>query len=281
MAKKLKYDEIGYWSEIKLDIIREYAAVYSKILCGQKKYSFHHIYIDAFAGAGQHISKNTGEFVLGSPSNALLIVPPFKEFHFIDLNKLKIESLENLSGNRPDVHLYEGDCNQVLLEEVLPHVKYEQFKRALCVLDPYGLHLNWEVILKIGQMQSIEIFLNFPVADINRNVLWRNRGNVPSDQIDRMNLFWGDDSWQKVAYQESKQKTLWGEPDEEKSTNDQIAEAFRQRLMNVASFKRVPQPIAMRNTQNAIVYYLFFASQNPVAENIVKDIFKKYENRRG
>ncbi len=32
MPQELKYDEIGYWSEIKLDIIREYAAVYSKIL---------------------------------------------------------------------------------------------------------------------------------------------------------------------------------------------------------------------------------------------------------
>jgi predicted nucleic acid-binding protein len=34
-------------------------------------------------------------------------------------------------------------------------------------------------------------------------------------------------------------------------------------------------------TLNAVVYYLFFASQKPVAEDIVKDIFKKYKNRRG
>ncbi len=27
----MKYDEIGYWSEVKLDIVREYAAAYSKI----------------------------------------------------------------------------------------------------------------------------------------------------------------------------------------------------------------------------------------------------------
>jgi hypothetical protein len=31
--------------------------------------------------------------------------------------------------------------------------------------------------------------------------------------------------------------------------------------------------------QGAIVYYLFFASQVEVAENIVKDIFRKYRNR--
>lgn len=28
MPKGLKYDEIGYWSEVKLDIIKEYAAAY-------------------------------------------------------------------------------------------------------------------------------------------------------------------------------------------------------------------------------------------------------------
>lgn len=37
----------------------------------------------------------------------------------------------------------------------------------------------------------------------------------------------------------------------------------------------------MRNSTNAVVYYLFFASQQPVASKIVQDIMKKYKNRRG
>jgi len=35
----------------------------------------------------------------------------------------------------------------------------------------------------------------------------------------------------------------------------------------------------MRNSTNSIVYYLFFAGQQPVASKIVKDIFSKYEKR--
>jgi len=54
--KRLKYDVIGYWSEVKLDIIKEYAATYTKIMAAQKDPSFHYTYIDAFAGAGKHIS---------------------------------------------------------------------------------------------------------------------------------------------------------------------------------------------------------------------------------
>jgi three-Cys-motif partner protein len=91
------YQEIGEWSEIKLDIIKDYASEYSKILSSQKNPSLYHIYIDAFAGPGQHISRRTHEIVSGSPLNALYLIPPFREYHFIDIEKVKVESLEKLS----------------------------------------------------------------------------------------------------------------------------------------------------------------------------------------
>jgi hypothetical protein len=40
MPSTLKLDEIGRWSEVKLDIIREYAAAYSTILSAQKSPKF-------------------------------------------------------------------------------------------------------------------------------------------------------------------------------------------------------------------------------------------------
>jgi len=218
---------------------------------------------------------------LGSPMNALHVEPPFREYHFIDLDKQKISSLEEIAGSRQDVRIYHGDCNLVLLEEVLPNAEYKDYRRALCILDPYGLDLNWEVIYTVGRMKSVDIFLNFPVADINRNVLWRKPEGVSAAQIERMNQFWGDESWRQEAYVPSPQIKLFGETEELKTSNEVIAEAFRKRLEKKAGFRNVPEPIAMRNTQNAVVYYLFFASHKPVAEGIVKDIFKKYKNRRG
>jgi len=281
MEKKLKFDEIGYWSEIKLDIIKDYASAYSIILSSRKNPKLFHIYIDAFAGAGIHVSKRTGDVVLGSPVNALSIVPPFREYHFIDLDALKIDALENMAGKENNIFTYHGDCNQVLHERVFQRARYEDYRRALCILDPYGLHLNWEIIQEAGHMRSIDIFLNFPVADMNRNILWKRPAGVSKQQIDRMNRFWGDESWRDIAYTDSPQLNLFGEASEEKVSNEDVAEAFRKRLIRVAGFKHVPKPIAMRNTQNAIVYYLFFASQKPVASEIVRDIFKKYCERRG
>jgi hypothetical protein len=46
-----------------------------------------------------------------------------------------------------------------------------------------------------------------------------------------------------------------------------IVKAFQKRLQTIAGFAFVPQPLPMRNSINTVVYYLFFASQKPVAKN--------------
>jgi hypothetical protein len=75
-------------------------------------------------------------------------------------------------------------------------------------------------------------------------------------------------------------KTCSAKKEEQKEPIEKVVEAYRKRLEQVAGFQYVPQPIAMRNKQNAVLYYLFFASQKPVAKNIVKYIFDKYRDRR-
>ena len=270
--EQLQFDAIGDWSEIKLEILKKYAAAYSTILSAQTKASLFHVYIDAFAGAGQHVSKATQEFVPGSPLNALAVQPQFREYHLIDIAPEKIENLRELIGIRKDVFIYQGDCNEILLRDVFPRVQYTQYRRGLCVLDPYGLHLDWNVISTAGHMKSLDVFLNFPVQDMNRNVFWHNPEGVDESQILRMNLFWGDESWRNVVYETK--WNLFNLP--EKEPNEVIAEAFRQRLKGVAGFDRVPEPLPMKNSKGAIIYYLFFASQNKTAEKIAHEIFAKY-----
>jgi three-Cys-motif partner protein len=108
--------------------------------------------------------------------------------------------------------------------------------------------------------------------DINRNVLRRDPGQTQQEQIARMNTFWGDESWRAAAY--STEDNLFGY--EEKTSNQAIVNAFRERLKKTAGFQCVPPPLPMRNSNNADVYYLFFASKQPLAERIARDIFKKY-----
>ena len=153
-------------------------------------------------------------------------------------------------------HIITEDCNEALLK-ILPIIKYKEFKRALCLFDPYGLHLNWSVVELAGKMKTVEVFINFPLMDTNRNVLWRNPEDVSKSNIKRMNSFWGDDSWEKIAYKE--QQNLFGDTEQIKiaSAREGVAKIYLRRLKNIAGFEYVSEPVLMRSSKNGPLYYLF------------------------
>ncbi|MBF0345604.1 MAG: three-Cys-motif partner protein TcmP [Nitrospirae bacterium] len=266
----VKLDKIGFWSEIKLDIIKKYAGAYTTIM-NKQNWCRGFVYIDAFAGAGKHIRKHTGEMVSGSPLNALEVEPPFTEYHFIDLDKERADVWKYIEKENPNVHAYYGDCNEILVDDIFPTLPYESYKRALCILDPYGLHLKWETIKVAAKIKTIDIFINFPIMDINRNILFEDLAKAKPDDIERMNVFWGDEGWKGLLYRE--QNTLFGGT-QQRRTEDYpvLANNFCKRLKQVG-FSYVAKPLLMRNTKNGPLYYLCFASPNSTARDIVKDIF--------
>lgn len=264
-------DEIGKWSEIKLAIIREYAKSYSQILAKQP--NFYHLYIDGFAGAGLHIAKGTRQKIAGSPLNVVGVEPRFREYHFVELVPWKAAHLRQLLEGDPDVRVHEGDCNDIVLNTLLPEVTYKRYRRALCLLDPYGLDLEWGVISRAGKQKTVDLLLNFPLMDMNMNVLWQNPDSVKSEQAARMTRYWGDESWKLVAY--STEPGLFGDV-QKKAPGKAIAKAFAVRLKEAAGFEYVAKPLPMRNSTNAIVYFLFFASHNATAHKIISSIFKKH-----
>jgi len=67
-----EFDEIGVWSEIKLEIVEKYGSAYTTAFANSPNLT--KFYIDAFSGAGVHISKRDGSQIEGSPSRALKII---------------------------------------------------------------------------------------------------------------------------------------------------------------------------------------------------------------
>lgn len=272
----MKLDEIGIWSEIKMAILREYASAYTRLLKA-KTWCKGLTYVDAFAGTGIHISKATGEMVPGSPLNALYVQPPFDRIVLIDVDSEKVRFLRSICGSDSRVEIQAGDCNEVLLSKVLPTLPYKSYRRALCVLDPYGIHgktLRWLTIQQIALAQTFDVFLNFPLMDINRNTLRKRLESVATPDILAFTEFWGSQDWKEKMYQADLFDDLY-----KVGTNRTLALAFQERLRNVAGFKFVPEPILMKNTKGGELYYLFFASHQPVAQEIVEDIFNKYRGK--
>lgn len=266
-------DVIGYWSEVKLKILEEYSAAYSTILSAQSTIK-HVAYIDGFAGAGEHVSEFTGKSVEGSP--AIALKQNFSHYHFIDLDKTRTRQLEELALGNSKVTVHHDDCNKVLLEKIFPTCRYENYCRALCLLDPYNLNPNWSVMETAGKMRSIEIFHNFMIMDGNMNVFCESPDKVSEAQAKRMTDFWGDDTWRKECY--APQGGLFNNIIE-KETNEKIVEAYRQRLKKVAKFEYVPEPIPMKNSKGSTMYYLFFASNNKTGAKIAGAIFNKYRTK--
>jgi three-Cys-motif partner protein len=272
-APSVRFDEIGGWSELKLEIVERYGAAYTKAFANTHLKKF---YVDSFSGAGVHISKATGAVIDGSPMRALRVTPPFDHFYFIDMDQDKTAYLKLSCSGRTNVTIHTGDASTYLTKILLPTIQYEKYNRALCLFDPYGLHLEWQAIHIAGQSRAIDMLLNFPVMDMNRNAIWRTPEKVPTEGVERMNRFWGDDTWKAAAYSEHPQGNLFGNRDVIKQPNAAIVSAFRERLRSVAGFEFVPEPLPMRNSNKAVVYFLFFASQKPVAKKIIEAIFNRY-----
>lgn len=281
--KKEAIDDIGPWSEVKLDIIKDYASAYSTIFHSPRQSWATHIYVDAFSGPGVNISRRSGDLIAGSPLNALMIENPFKEYYLIDadgdktklLRSLVDEQLSTMSAPVPTVKIFSGDSNPILLDVIFPRVEANSRLRALCLLDPYKKRdLDWEVVRRAGSTKRIELFINVPMLDIERNVLRRDFTKVSKSEIEKMNRFWGDESWQSVF---SNRKTLFGDLDRVKAeSSNKLVKDYKKRLKNIAGFAFVTEPLVMRNSSGGIVYYLYFASPNRTGAKIVSDIFGRY-----
>lgn len=88
-----------------------------------------------------------------------------------------------------------------------------------------------------------------------------------------MTRYWGDESWRQVAYEA---RESYGMKYEVKRPHSHLPEAFRRRLIEVAGFKYVPEPVLMRmdDLQGPPLYYLFFASHNKTGARIAEHVFK-------
>jgi len=261
-------DEIGDWSERKIEIVSKYARPYSSIMASKGFKSF---YIDGFSGGGIHLRKDTGERVLSTARRILEIEPPFDNYYFVDFDQLKTSAMSRACAGRANAHVITGDANLVLPNTVFPKVRYEAFERGLCFLDPYKMLLSWDVVVAAARQKTLELFIHFPTLDVQRNALRINRAKVLEADRDRMTKMWGDGTWEDYAF--SRTPGLFG-PMETKAPIDSVIEAFCGRLRTQAGFKHVSRAVAMRNRSNGIVYHLIFASMNPTGLKIATEIFE-------
>jgi three-Cys-motif partner protein len=269
-------DEIGSWSESKLELLRKYLEAYTSIMRGQTWCRNGYHYIDAFAGTGKPKAKDEERYIDGSPRVALKIHYPFHSYTFIEIKDWRIHMLENLKKEFSDhnIRIKKGDCNTIIINEIVKEIRYENFNRGIIFLDPFGMNIEWDTIQYIADTKALEIFLNLPLMAINRSVLLKNAYRLTNTQTERMNHFWGTSDWRKEVYE--KIPTLFG-PEIKKipQAGKKLGKLFKARLNEV--FPEVSEPVVMNNSKHVPLYCLFFAGHKSAGKKIAQDIFKHYE----
>jgi len=278
MPSKEREDVIGSWSLEKLELLRKYLVGYLKVLKNQT-WCRGYEYIDAFAGTGKPKTKDEQEYVDGSPRIALGLAPSLTRYHFIEQADWRVEKLEKLRTEFPNhnIAIYDGDCNKILREQILPQLSYSTKKRAIAFVDPFGMQFEWETMKYLAQTKTVEVLLNFPVMAINRGVLRKHPEMISEASEERLDRFWGTKDWMMDLYME--EPTLFGiETVKRPHSGKEFGYAFKKRLGEI--FRHCSSPILMTNSKNAPLYCILFAGHNATGKKIAEGIFIKHEKAK-
>ena len=264
----------GDWTEQKLECVSKYLGAYTQIM--KDRNYLHFTYIDAFAGTGYRELQHNEDtelphFLAGSARKALEVIPPFREYIFIEEDEDSFAELQNLTNEFPNhnIECINANANQFLTD--LCEEREWRTNRALVFLDPYGMQVDWKTIESIARTQAIDLWLLFPIG-MGVSRLLKNDGEIASSERRKLDLVFGETDWFDEFYQLALQSSLFSEGDEWEKRDDVLAEIeqyFLKRLESV--FATVAEnPLPLRNSRNSLMYLLCFAAGNPNAPKALK-----------
>jgi len=132
----------------------------------------------------------------------------------------------------------------------------------LVFLDPYGLEVGWDTILRIAQTRACDVWYLFPLGGVIRMMV--KDGQIPESWKARLDRLFGTDRWYSHFYRPSGQGLLFEDQTEhylrDASTAD-VARYVRERLS--CAFYAVSQPGILRNSKGAPLFALFLGVSNP------------------
>lgn len=282
----------GAWTETKLDAFSKYVAAYLTIM---KKYPYWEtIYFDGFAGSGSKDIDNKSELyeqltiteeeekVYKGAAERVLALPKmlsFDWYYFIDmkedsLKKLEVKLSKFQKEKKNPFQFKAGDCNKWVLELSKTMKKTEEYA-ALVFLDPFGMQINWESIETLRSTRT-DIWILVPTGVIVNRLLDRN-GELKCS--DKLRSFFGmsEEDIRNEFYEKNPQATLFEDVEtimKIAKPIEKIARLYSKRLRTVWE-NVLETPLVLKNSKNVPIFHLVFASNNPVAVRIAKDIIKK------
>lgn len=257
---------VGPWSADKLYYIRRYLELFSSAM--REKFR-QRAYIDLFAGPGRCVLDDDSGEIKGSPLEALSVPFQFTTYHFVEEDSETLAALKarvRRTAPQAIAKYYPGDANKIIPELVrnLPTSSLD-----VAVVDPTGLHLRFESLrLLIGGRRMDLIYLFPEGMAVKRNLKeFLDQTTSPLDEI------LGTNKWRTRALARLMPDLAEGEQWEE--VVRPIVEIFGNQLGTLGYAKvELRSQIVVRNRKNVPLYYLVFASKNPLGQKFWDEIRK-------
>lgn len=292
----------GHWTEEKLDAFEKYVKAYLTIMNSyREKFGWKLLYFDAFAGSGSRTYDESIESPLmlklfqddfltveqmntyqGAAERVVKIDNQlgFDKYYFVDLDKESNDKLrEKLAPYDKGEHKFEyrnEDANSIIKEMGRFLLKTPNWK-ALVLLDPFGMNLDWNTIESM-KYAGVDLWILVPSGMIINRLLERD-GSLK--HIERLKSYFGmtKEEILKVFYRKRiSNPDLFGERHElvEKVKNPiaKIAELYVSRLKTLFEFV-TETPLVLENNHGLPIFHFVCASHNHTAVKIAQDIIRK------
>lgn len=265
----------GAWTEIKLDILRNYLDFYTKAL---SKQGFELLYIDAFAGTGSRTEIIPSAPILGrkeekisldgSARIALNIEKQFDRYLFIETNSKRIKELERLRAEFRNtyIRIENADANSVIADLASKPIWDCNKFRGVIFIDPYGMQVSWETLKAINITESFDIWYLFPINAVCRQAA-RDYSKMEKYKKEALDKLFGTRDWEKAFYKKVHQQGLFGDTEYSvrKLTIQQMEKWVSKRLKTI--FAHVSDPVVLPPS-GAQFYSLYFCVSNPSGKAI-------------
>lgn len=270
----------GAWTQQKLEALGKYLKAYTTIFKKNIRARYYSItYVDAFAGTGTlqvpelgglanlipELRENEERYRKGSVQRALEIDPPFDKYVFIEKSSAKCAELEALvAGVSRNISIVNEDANRAILKWCKRLNTHRE--RAVVFLDPFGASVKWDAIAALGQTRAVDLWVLFPYSAINRMLV--REGKPQPSWSRRLTEVFGTNDWETAFYSTTSFTSLFDSTQRVELTRKsvdyrEITDFFVKRLKT--EFEAVSNPLPLCNSNDSLLFMLFFAAGNKVS----------------
>lgn len=287
MRKRQRPRSWGFWSELKLSLLKDYLEAFTTASKGQSRL----VYLDAFAGQTLNVSRTTGTEFHGSARIALEVSdPPFTQLRYFELKPERARELEaTLRRDYPgrDIVVYPEDCN-IAMMNALRDLENLRWAPTFAFLDPDGMQLKWMTLQKIADHKKgyrtastkpefkVEMWMLFPSQGLMRT-LAHDPEKLRESDVRRASDLFGTEEWRAIHRLRVKNEIDGAE------AADEYLNLMRWRLEDVLGYDKT-HPLEVRNSIEGRMYHMILATDHPTGTKIITSLYNKaahlYEEMR-